>query len=96
MINNYCTDNITNAICQYYNEEIDNKETITKLLQNNSKEELAEYIVDSFNKNSLTSSYRILSFDYLDLMNLIKISTIHIRLLKQHHLMLMNQSTYHQ
>ena len=55
-MNKYCTDKITNILCQYFNNEIDkNEEVIKHMIEVATKEELAEYILDSFNRSSLSS-----------------------------------------
>ncbi len=58
MKNNYCTDKITNILCQYYNAEIyTNEEVVKHMVEVGPKEELAEYIIDSFNRASLSSEF---------------------------------------
>ncbi|MCP3660187.1 MAG: hypothetical protein GY830_07750 [Bacteroidetes bacterium] len=55
-MNKYCTDKITNVLCQYFNNEINKNEKVIKdMIEVATKEELAEYILDSFNKASLLS-----------------------------------------
>ena len=52
----YCTDKITNIICQYYHGEIEEKNVSSILQEIASKEELADYILDSFNRQILSPS----------------------------------------
>ena len=44
------TQKVSAAITQLYNGEATNEETVQKLMDSMSKEELAEFIVDAFNR----------------------------------------------